>query len=261
MKHFKINVGRKRLSSEYIQSKQNFDSVLKGVKLSQPGIWKSPWFYGVVGLSGVAIAVGYYFNQSQNQINETLITQNKEFDKEVSLDNNYIAMASIAPQGIRIRPEELSKTALPVTEERIVKKEKITREPEVKPVVQDKKTEEREAVVISETETPKRAKPVRSSMPSISGVYNGDISWENFRNGEIFVGDDLKVKQFSIQYTTRLGDKTISVKGEKIPDEVIAELENLGLNQTIFITNVVATEETGGGVMRFVSMDLNLKFR
>ncbi len=262
MKHFKINVGRRRLSSEYIQAKQNFDSVLKGVRSSQPGIWKSPWFYGVVGMTSMAAIVGYYFYQTQNQINETIITQNNSAKEEVkqnlatlavNVSNTQVGYASGEIAHFELKMEAKEKRQ----EKRVPETEAAPREevPVLIPVQQVA-----DVPVETEKKVDVKKKAVRNSLPSISGVYNGDISWENFKNGEVFVGEGLDVRQFSIQYTTRLGDKTISVKGSRIPDEIVSELENLGLNQTIFITNVIAGDETGE-LMRFVSMDLNLKFK
>lgn len=260
MKHFKINVGRKKLSSEYIESKQNFDSVLNGVKILQPSFWKSVWFYGTVGMAGVATVIGYKFYNSENQLNETIITQDIINPKDVALNNDYVKETSIIYQ--------VSQTTA-VSESQIQEKVAVGKQKEQvasnigkvtpKEVFDDKKTEI-SLEEISEPEAPKVKKPVRNSMPSISGVYNGDISWEVFKDGVVFIGEDVSVKQFSIQYTTRLGDKIISVKGDRIPTEVASELEALGLNQTIFITNVVAGDNQGSA-MRFVSMDLNLKFK
>lgn len=264
MKHFKINVGRKKLSSEYIRSKQNFDSVLSGVKISQPSFWKSVWFYGTIGMAGVATVVGYKFYNSENHLNETIITQDLINPQDVVLNSDYLKETSMTYQ--------VSQTAAVPTPQ-IQKIQSVVDEKEKQPAMTphvtkttsnevwcDKKTEEFLLEEIPEPVITKAKKPIRNSMPSISGVYNGDISWEVFKDGVVFVGEDISVKQFSIQYTTRLGDKITSVKGDRIPAEVALELEKLGLNQTVFITNVVAGDERGS-MVRFVSMDLNLKFK
>lgn len=258
MKHFKINVGRKQLSSEYIQSKQNFDSVLNGVKLSQPGFWKSVWFYGTIGMAGVAAVVGYKFYKSESHLNETIITQDLIVQKDAVFNNAYLKES---PATYQVAQNTV--TDEPYSQKTIITEKK--QNPTVKTAVlkeagNEKKTEEILVIETVDSVAPKVKKSIRNSMPSIAGVYNGDISWEIFKDGVVFVGEDISVKQFSIQYTTRLGDKITSVKGDRIPAEVALELEKLGLNQTVFITNVVAGDETGS-TMRFVSMDLNLKFK
>ena len=95
--------------------------------------------------------------------------------------------------------------------------------------------------------------------PSISGIFNGDLSFENFKTSEIVLTNDFKVKQFSLYYTSRAGDKSITVDGNKIPQNVLNEMESIGLNQRIYITNIVASNSTDNTI-RCVSMDLNIKF-
>lgn len=261
MKDFKINVDREKLSSEHIQSKQNFELVLEKVRLSQSAVWKTLWFYGVVGLTGIAAFVGYRFYQSENHIHETINTQNNIVElREVT---HEIAASQLAIANINIKHESSRETIIP--EKKELKKTENIALPEKNKIVDDKEMKpvkpEHIAVPESTAQPVKKQSvlAVKNSLPSISGVYNGDISWEDFKEG-ILVVDDLIVKQFSIQYTSRIGDKTISVEGDKIPQEVVSELENLGLNQTIFVTNVVAGNEKGE-LLRCFSMDLNLKFK
>lgn len=259
MKQFKINLDRKKLTKDYIESKQNFDSVLGKVVAAKPNFWKSAWFYGSVGLSGIAVIVGYSISQSQNPVNEAITTQNKSFKQELPVSSESEATIILA-QNVKTSKEV----------DAIIKYEKKT---EVHTTSISQKKDNPEAVTGTKKEdvpvieqpvkTEKAAKPVSvitNSMPSISGVYNGDISWESFKNGTLIVGENVKVKSFNIQYTSRLGDKTVTITGNKCPEEVLNELGNLGLNQTIFITNVVA-EDTSGSKMRYVSMDYNLKFK
>lgn len=261
MKYFKVNLDRKKLTSEYIESKQNFDSVLTKVNMSKSGFWKSAWFYGTIGLSGVAAIVGYNFSQSENNFNETIITQKNSVQhttvSPAKAENELLIAQHIKTVEMHSSPVENKISTIP--------EKKITAP--VQPDTDEKKIHigetVAEQVVLKENtiEKPGKTKVVsRTSMPSISGVYNGDIQWENFKQGEIFVAEDLSVKQFSIQYTSRLGDRTISVEGSKIPQDVVLDLEKLGLNQTVFITNVIAKNDNGD-LMRCYSMDLNLKFK
>lgn len=261
MKQFKINLDRKKLTKDYIESKQNFDSVLGKVVATKPSFWKSAWFYGSVGLSGVAVIVGYSISQSQNPVNETITTQNKSFKQELPVSSESDATIILA-QNVKSSKEvdtaikyEKKAEAGPTTS--------ISQKRDNVEVVNAEVKKDIVSVVEQPVKTEKVAKPVSvitNSMPSISGVYNGDISWENFKNGTLIVGENVKVKSFNIQYTSRLGDKTVTITGNKCPEEVLNELGNLGLNQTIFITNVVA-EDTSGSKMRYVSMDYNLKFK
>jgi hypothetical protein len=57
MKPDKVNIGRKKISSEEIASKRNFDEILKAHKAAKP-FHKSYWFMGLAGLAGLALIIG-----------------------------------------------------------------------------------------------------------------------------------------------------------------------------------------------------------
>lgn len=72
----KFNLDRDPLDTSYINSKQDFDKVIKGYRAMKPPIWKNPWFYGPVGLASLAVILTLTF---QNNIfasgnNSTLST-------------------------------------------------------------------------------------------------------------------------------------------------------------------------------------------
>ncbi len=263
MKHFKINVGRKKLSSDYIQSKQSFETVLKGAKISKQSFWTSPLFYGAIGLGGIAIVVGYEFITAENSIHDTIITkENKRtsnFEKEYNNVEDVVLFAqnTEAQNNSSIVNLNAQKSELDRVQDKTIHPDKKQITPPVVDLIikDDMKFAETPIVPVVEKVRPK----VKISLPSISGVYNGDITWEKFKTGNVFVNEECKVEKYSIQYTTRLGDKMISVENEQIPNEVISELEKLGLNQTVFITNIIA-KDNRGELIRIVSMDLNLKF-
>ena len=255
MKEFKVKLDRKKLSKEHIESKQNFDSVLAQLKTIKAPFWKSAWFYGSVGLSGIAIVVGYSIFQKKEGLNETINTQFTETIQSVqpNQENPEPILIAQAPAVAQVQPAIEKKSPVkPVSAAAV--RANINPEENI--------NEHAITVVKAEEEVTKPIKKPQttiSAMPSIDGVFNGDIPIERFSMGEIVVGKDLKVKQFSIQYTSRNGDKTISVNGSSIPSEVSAELKSVGLNQTVFITNVVAVNQLGD-LMRCYSMDLHVKF-
>ena len=51
MKKIKVNVNRIELSKEVILKNRNFDELIQKVNFSSV-ILRSPWFYGVIGISG-----------------------------------------------------------------------------------------------------------------------------------------------------------------------------------------------------------------
>jgi len=52
----KVNLDRGYISSSRIEKRQNFTEVLILSKLNKQPTWKSPWFYGAVGLSSFAVS-------------------------------------------------------------------------------------------------------------------------------------------------------------------------------------------------------------
>lgn len=256
MKEFKVKLDRKKLTKEHIESKQNFDSVLAQLKTIKAPFWKSAWFYGSMGLSGIAIVVGYSFIQNKKELNEIINTQLVEEVNSID-ESQVLAQPIIIAQADdkEMVHHEIEKTKLPKKTQEKTTVTKIDATPTA-----TKEVGKNEVVEQEVTKTAKKPQTIINAMPSIDGVYNGDISIERFSSGEIAVGKDLKVKKFSIQYTSRNGDKTISVDGSTIPSEISGELKSVGLNQTVFITNVVAVNQDGD-LMRCYSMDLNVKFK
>lgn len=52
----RVNLDRGFMSSSQIEKRQNFKEVLILSKLNKQPTWKSPWFYGAVGLSSFAVS-------------------------------------------------------------------------------------------------------------------------------------------------------------------------------------------------------------
>ncbi len=88
----KFNLDRQRLDSSHIQSRQNFDKVIKGYRAMKPPIWKNPWFYGPAGLASLALLLTLTFQNTifANDNNSTLITQNQSDNKEIPEDTPCI---------------------------------------------------------------------------------------------------------------------------------------------------------------------------
>lgn len=259
MGNFKINLDREKLTKDYIESKQNFESVLTTIKTSKSTIFKNGWFYGTVGFAGFATIVGFNVLLSNNETNENTATLNFK-------DTNVINIA----KSINIAQSTISyEDKMEVTNEAFVKVKEATKTPV--PTQAKKSDIQTEIVNHEKTELPVVNEVVKTPVttiksnakintPSISGVFNGDITWEKFMQGEITLSDGFVVKQFSLYYASRAGDKTVTIDGAKVPQNIIKEIESIGLNQTIFITNIIA-ENNEHELIRCLSMDMNLKFK
>lgn len=73
MKENKIKIDRPIVSSEEINTKQDFTKVVEGFRKLKPPLWKNPWFYGSAGLASLALVL-------------TLTTlNNNEFEEKTTL--------------------------------------------------------------------------------------------------------------------------------------------------------------------------------
>jgi hypothetical protein len=261
MGNFKINLDRKKLTKDYIESKQNFDSVLTKLKTTNPStLANKGWIYGTIGTASVAAIIGVGMlmsaknttteavNNSQTNSNELVVSNTKPIEKEVVLAVNEMSY----------QPEQIVEKVVnvKVDEDKIAPQKQAQEKTTIENQVETSKSKLVEEKFIEVSTTVSASKNVA---PSISGIFNGDLSFENFKTSEIVLTNDFKVKQFSLYYTSRAGDKSITVDGNKIPQNVLNEMESIGLNQRIYITNIVASNSTDNTI-RCVSMDLNIKF-
>ena len=83
----KFNLDRPAIPGEYIESKQNFKEVLYLSKLSKASGWKSPLFYGAMGLSSATIAV-VLSGEIKNEITKDLASKNSSEYKINKLNDN-----------------------------------------------------------------------------------------------------------------------------------------------------------------------------
>ncbi len=76
MKQHNIYFDREVLSSEYIESKRDFNTILQKSAVIQNKRLNSPWFYGAIGLSSIFLVSG--LTVLNNDIaNEELTTFNE----------------------------------------------------------------------------------------------------------------------------------------------------------------------------------------
>ena len=72
----KVNFDRKNLTSTYIELRQDLKPILNQSRNAKIADWKSPWFYGAIGFSSIAIAAlmnnEYYLNMETNEKTNTL---------------------------------------------------------------------------------------------------------------------------------------------------------------------------------------------
>lgn len=91
MEIIKVNLNREVISSLQIEKRQNFNEVLILGKLNKQATWKSPWFYGAVGLSSLAVATISFNDFSKiNSSNEEKLLKSelKKINNDKTGDSN-----------------------------------------------------------------------------------------------------------------------------------------------------------------------------
>lgn len=264
MEKIKFVFDRKPLSEDVINQRQDFDKILQAAKATPKANFSKYYYFGVIGLASLAATFGIYkfvqshhnsadgnnFTLNANEI--TVFASDMEADEntvQLAFDDraahyNFVAMQQMEEQ-IRIE----SNISAPKASKNSSASELELEEKEVIPV-EVKKVDSSSNTIIS----------TKPAVPVIAGVSQGNIFWEDFKSNTIFVDDNQVVKQFSIQYTSRTGDRSATVVGNQITPEIIKDLEQVGMNQTIFITNIISSSPSNE-TKRLLSMELNVLFK
>ena len=248
----KVNLDRNKLSSEYINSKQDFDKVLHHVKAAKPPVWKSYWFYGTTGLASIALIVSVAFYNPEKNVNDNNITlaQEQQHNKktaavlfadvkgskmvsEFKADSNNESKVRADHELINKEPSpsKLQKTSIAAVEET-----------KFQNVTQLEKT----AIEVISSEVIETPEKKLNQLPNINGVFYGDIEFNQFCGSEgIKVNSEVEITEFKIQYTSLKGDKTELIKGAKVPSSVCEEIRAYGVDQMLFITQISGVDDLG----------------
>jgi hypothetical protein len=223
----KINLDRKHLTVEQIKSKQNFNKILEGAHLNKPEIWKSPWFYGAIGLTSFASFM----------LLSTEFETKKEFNvKTYTLVNNPIqvvnakAIRQVRPPAEVIKrlesKKDTEKNPTKIQNEAIdIKGTKIEiKEPEYI-VLQDKKV---------------------TGLPSIGGVSNGIIKSSILNAAEtIESGFDFKINAYKVNYFNGFKEVEERLEGNTLSLELRVKLVSFNLGDIIFFTEMQGVDNLG----------------
>ena len=263
MEKIKFDFDRKPLTEEAILKRQNFDQVLNSVQTTSKSTWSKYYYFGAVGLASIVATVGIFklFQVNHSVADDNTATLNSSeitlLASDISADENNVQLAF----NHSIDNDYLSSPHIHYVEE-----VKMSKPEDVKPVtktVEVKVTEPVSVIEIAQTPVePTVSTPVAKipSVPVVAGVSQGNINWADFKSNAIIVDENHFVKQFSIQYTSRSGNRSVTINGDKITPEVIKELEQVNMNQTIFITNIISTS-AANETKRLLSMELNVIFK
>ncbi len=227
MKNHKILVDRKPLSETYIQSRQDFGNVLKGVKQLKPPLWKTAWFYGPVGMATVALTI----SASSIHANGIPIEQKAETNQLTIVEKEQpIEVLNVSEVPIPKAEEDLMKTELKATEVEIT--ETIAVEDETENDIIYPKDQ-----IIEEKTTLKKA------FPNIHNIYTGDITFSELFSEDGITCGTKTITSFSIQYFNGKEDVKEQVEGNQIPGEISKMIERFNNGVMIYITEIKAIDE------------------
>ncbi len=243
----KVNLDRQNLSSSYIEKKQDFNHVLKSAKMTKMPTWKSPWFYGAVGLSSVAIVAMVLtennFKKQENDKKATLensettstqepniheVQKNENQDYEPNLTTTDIA--TVKPVRLALA-EEVSEKHLDTNPSYISSEINIeTTQVPAQSVVEEKKN----------------YKSPMIGQPTIGGIASGKINIENFRNTNLIESNSsFEITSYEVQYYNGNQDVTAVIRSNKIPEDIKEQIIKNNLEEMIFITGIKGVDESG----------------
>lgn len=231
----KVNLDRTKLSSSYIQGKQDFNRVIQTAKLTKVPTFKSPWFYGAVGLSSVAVATMLLTDfKDQNVSNEKKATP---LSMRKDAQNPPIMMASVLPEEIKnpeVDDQKKNSTFQKVSSSDQNKSEKLKPTNEI---VNDVP----EAMPIKTSE-----EKHRSEFPTINGVSSGKLLVAELLNAEkIEITEKIRIVSYKVQYFDGRSDLSVQMSGDGLPKNLREQISKFNLGQMVFFTEIKGLSEDG----------------
>ncbi len=229
----KVNLDRTKLSSAYIQEKQDFNRVLTEVRLTKTPTIKSPWFYGAVGLSSVAVAAMFLTDiDHQTQPNEKKATQLSEGMKT---EKEKVVLATVLPVQETVSQlgyQKKNSSKHPVPTQVKVKEQKPVNE-----IVNDAT----EAPVMDRSEMKHR-----SEFPTINGLSSGKLTVTSLMSAEdIEISEEFRIVSYKVQYFNGSSDLSVQMSGGALPRNIREQITQFNLGQMVFFTEIKGLSADG----------------
>ncbi len=246
MKKIKTIIDREPVSSDYIQTKQDFGSVLSQAKNLKPPVWKSMWFYGPVGMAVVAVAVtAVTMNPTDQRPTETANVSVEDLLQNQLEQHSPIASIQVAAVHSEDVNEEDSKKDIPVSTSSNTEIEVDQSESDIQ---NEASIMEEPVIEVVPSQNPRvEEKPKSKNMfPHIEGYFNGEIPVSVLGSDKgIQLNDDIKVVAFDIHYESLTGPETASIVGNKVPAKVLEKIGKYNIGYMVFITDLKGVDRQG----------------
>lgn len=253
MKKTQTIVDREQLSSDYIESKQDFNHVLSQVKLLPTANWKSPWFYGPIGIAVLSVTVSIVSFNPSNAIASISEESKEEFKlktttSQIEKQNNQIKkeVAEVTTKTILVEVKEID-NQIKVTEKSNNKTSDKEESVLAKVSEENSNTDQLENTISNTTTIVKDNKiPSNNKFPYIDGYFTGKIPVESlFDKKGILLNESVQVVSFDLNFFTGRSNVVNQIKGNKIPEEMRSMITNFNIGKTIFLTNIKAYDREG----------------
>lgn len=260
MKRMKFNLDRPELDSKSIQARKDFDTLMKNYSIMSKPIYKSPWFFGTVGLAtvGLAVTTSVMMYDSQDDISQ-LEAINQTDESPPLVESTVEGLVSLSG-GVSKHFDELAKQTLSYSES--LNSEDETAHPVIEDkidlVKHDVEVVDDENVLQKNVVTPNPNEEFLNA--KISGKFNGAISREElFDNKGITVGSDVSVVHFELHLIDGLGGKVFQEEGNQLNGEMKDALKQIDQGETIYFENIKGKTKKGDVVrlnpLRYVLMN------
>lgn len=254
----KVNLDRKKISSEEIQQKQDWNNVLGEARKLQPPLSKKVWYYGPATLAsiGVLASVTLFANSGAKEIEETpKVSQVEEL-------KNIVEIAETEP--IKINEESIQKEVelkKEIESEKKILFKKIESTETKSEIVSDNSIEKNSNVEIVELIPAKKEETYiepKYVFASINSRIGGRISVKEIEKNPLLElnSRSSEVQSFDITYYNGLDDVTRKIEGAEIPTSVIDEMKVNGINSTVYITKIACHSDDKG---KFLVPSFNFK--
>ncbi|MGV6860980.1 MAG: hypothetical protein ACWA41_04360 [Putridiphycobacter sp.] len=253
MKDIKINIDRPKLTSEDIKQKMNFENVLNQHQLMHKPFYKSPWFFGVAGLSslGLIASVIYHNYSLPPGVKKMEITElSTENPPNQNLQIAYHDSQPLKQESINLNKTEQNnqpidkKSTLNQTTNQKPESIELTSEVEISKN-EENAVNKNQLSEKSQTET-KKTFNFFDLHPRIAGKVNGDITKKELLDEKgLQTNTNVNIVHFELHLVDGHGGKVFLEDSNVLNQEMKVALENVHAGDEIYFENINGETEEG----------------
>lgn len=263
MNEFKVIVDRPKVSSKQIQQQMDFDHLLSSQKVMAKPFHKSIWFYGSTGLAtlGVITLTSVNLESKSQEIQSQDLTSSPPPQLIASTD-----LSEKTSKPIDLTSKSETTNPLPIEKKSTSIKKTTNQKPESKTNDHISQLDETVNTTESLSSDVNTTKEIHSEMksavnekstfsymdlhPSISGVYNGEISKEQLFNDQgLLTKADIKVIHFELHLILGISSKVYVSDGHELTEEMKSDINQLSTGDELYFENIQG-ETVDGDVIR-----------